>query len=40
MTEGDAPDSPTLADQVSKLFDLVAGYSTTISSRSPGSSAC
>ncbi len=29
MTEGNAPDSPTLADQVSKLYDLVAGYHAT-----------
>ncbi len=29
MTEGNAPDSPTLADQVSKLYDLVAGYHVT-----------
>jgi len=29
VTEGNAPDSPTLADQVSKLYDLVAGYHMT-----------
>ena len=29
MAEGNAPDSPTLADQVSKLYDLVAGYHVT-----------
>jgi SAM-dependent methyltransferase len=29
VTEGNAPDSPTLADQVSKLYDLVAGYHAT-----------
>jgi SAM-dependent methyltransferase len=29
VTEGNAPDSPTLADQVSKLYDLVAGYHIT-----------
>jgi 2-polyprenyl-3-methyl-5-hydroxy-6-metoxy-1,4-benzoquinol methylase len=29
VIEGNAPDSPTLADQVSKLFDLVAGYHVT-----------
>ena len=29
MSEGNAPDSPTLADQVSKLYDLVAGYHAT-----------
>jgi SAM-dependent methyltransferase len=29
VTEGNAPDSPTLADQVSKLYDLVAGYHVT-----------
>ena len=29
MTEGSAPDSPTLADQASKLYDLMAGYHVT-----------
>lgn len=29
MTEGNAPDSPTLADQVTKLYDLIAGYHVT-----------
>lgn len=29
MTEGNTPDSPTLADQVSKLYNLVAGYHVT-----------
>ena len=29
MNEGNAPDSPTLADQASKLYDLVAGYHVT-----------
>jgi SAM-dependent methyltransferase len=29
VTEGNAPNSPTLADQVSKLYDLVAGYHVT-----------
>jgi SAM-dependent methyltransferase len=29
VTEGNPPDFPTLADQVSKLYDLVAGYHVT-----------
>jgi hypothetical protein len=29
VTGGNPPDSPTLADQVSKLFDLMAGYHVT-----------